>query len=180
MISRKVTRIYNNNNKLIDTFCGKNLGILLLNIVVRIVTSWLQMVYSTWYPDGVNVCDITTFDCNGVYSLLVPCTWYAWTKHDYVDSIICCILKVFQPSTPWNPLHALEPPPLPPPPPPLVFLLNVCCHQVLQTVLRVDSCVQYWRPPSGVGCGEETSKASVLLLAKKKEGIGWGKWSICS
>jgi len=51
---------------LVDTFYGKNLGIVLLNIVVRIVTSWLQMIYSTWFPDGVCVCEITTFNGNGV------------------------------------------------------------------------------------------------------------------
>ena len=33
----------NNNNDLVDTFCGKNLSRVLLNIVVRIVTSWLQI-----------------------------------------------------------------------------------------------------------------------------------------
>lgn len=66
---REVMSIYcssssNNNNELVGTFYGKNVCIVLLNIVVRIETSWLQMVYSTWSPDGV--CEIAPFNGNGV------------------------------------------------------------------------------------------------------------------
>ena len=47
----------NNNKEILDTFCDKNLSSVLLNIVVRIVTSWLQIIYSTWSTDDcVCVC----------------------------------------------------------------------------------------------------------------------------
>ena len=70
----------NNNKELLDTFCDKNLSSVLLNIVVRIVTSWLQIIYSTWSTDDcvcVCVCVLSTFTGNGVYSVPVPCTSYA-------------------------------------------------------------------------------------------------------